>query len=70
MNEIRENKIRTTFIKQSGRMRALNHLARLYPEAFAELLKDGEEEAAQRYDRLGEIMGAFFPTAQNRQNEK
>jgi hypothetical protein len=55
----REQIERQTFIKRSGRMRALNHLARLYPEAFRELLKDGEEEAAFKYDRLGQILAAF-----------
>lgn len=61
MSEDYESKTRRTFIKQSGRMRALNYLARLHPEEYAELLKDGEEEAAMRYDRLGEIMDAFKP---------
>jgi len=59
MNENYESKVRHTFIKQSGRMRALNYLARSHPEEYAELLIDGEEEAASRYDRLGEIMAAF-----------
>ena len=59
MSKDYEAKIRHTFIKQSGRMRALNYLAKSHPEEFAELLKDGEEEAAQRYDMLGMIMDAF-----------
>jgi hypothetical protein len=46
------------------RLYLTNYLARSHPQEFAELLKDGEEEAAQRYDRLGVIMNAFKPREQ------
>lgn len=33
-------------------MRALNYLAQSHPEEFKELLEDGKEEAARRWDSL------------------
>lgn len=53
---------REEFIKRSGRMRALNYLAKLHPEEFVELKEEGKQEAARLYDALD----CLFPNEGNK----
>jgi len=54
----REAKRRKTFIKQSGRMRALSLLKRAHPDEYELYLFEGMGEAERIYDSLVEITEA------------